>query len=36
MRLCGHEEWKPLMVSFNDDGTKSAELEEVIQLYEKN
>ena len=36
MRLCGHEEWKPLLVSLNDDGTKSATLREALQLYEKN
>ena len=24
MRMCGHEEWKPMTVSFNDDGTMSA------------
>ena len=26
MRMCGHEEWKPMTVSFNDDGTMSAKL----------
>ena len=36
MRLCGHEEWKPLIVSLNDDGKKSATLREALQLYEKN
>ena len=26
MRMCGHEEWEPMTVSFNDDGTMSAKL----------
>ena len=28
MRICGHEEWKPITVTFNDDGTKKVELKE--------
>ena len=30
LRMCGHEEWKPLNVMFNDDGTKTATLKEII------
>ena len=26
MRMCGHEEWEPMTVSFNDDGIMSAKL----------
>ena len=28
LRMCGHEEWKPITVTFNDDGTKKVELKE--------
>ena len=28
LRMCGHEEWKPITVKFNDDGTKKVELKE--------
>ena len=28
MRMCGHEEWKPITITFNDDGTKKVELKE--------
>ena len=28
LRMCGHEEWKPIIVTFNDDGTKKVELKE--------
>ena len=28
MRMCGHEEWKPITIKFNDDGTKKVELKE--------
>ena len=24
MRMCGHEEWQPMTVTFGDDGTISA------------
>jgi uncharacterized protein (DUF2147 family) len=26
MRVCGHEEWQPLKIMINEDGTRSAEL----------
>ena len=26
MRVCGHEEWQPLNITLNKDGTRSAEL----------
>ena len=28
LRMCGHEEWKPITVTFNEDGTKKVELKE--------
>ena len=30
LRMCGHEEWKPLNVTFNDDGTRTVTLKEII------
>ena len=30
LRMCGHEEWKPVNVMFNDDGTRTATLKEII------
>ena len=24
MRVCGHEEWQPLKIMINEDGTRSA------------
>ena len=30
LRMCGHEEWKPLNVTFHDDGTRTATLKEII------
>ena len=30
LRMCGHEEWKPITVTFNEDGTKKVELKENI------
>ena len=28
LRLCGHEEWKPMEVAFNEDGSQSAKIKE--------
>ena len=28
LRLCGHEEWKPMEVAFNEDGSRSAKIKE--------
>ena len=28
LRLCGHEEWKPMEVAFNEDGSRSANIKE--------
>jgi len=30
LRMCGHEEWKPIIVTFNDDGTKKVELKGIF------
>ena len=36
MRMCGHEEWKPMTVSFNDDGTMTAKLKKQPELHEED
>jgi uncharacterized protein (DUF2147 family) len=28
LRICGHEEWKPIEVTFNEDGSRSAKIKE--------
>ena len=30
LRMCGHEEWKPIIIKYGDDGTKEVELKEIL------
>ena len=30
LRMCGHEEWKPITIKYSDDGTKKVELKEIL------
>ena len=36
MRMCGHEEWKPMTVSFDDDGIMTANLKKQPEPHEED
>ena len=36
LRICGNEEWKPMDVAFNEDGSRSVKIKDQFQENEKN